>query len=144
MKSILGHSKNESLELIIGIILNILGGIFIGFVLSAPFVIWNWLLAVGFSISGIILEVRVISKHIYEIGEMRKEVGRSLDLLKQTNTDIQNQKNELEKMGKKTFSGFSSNTSSRPLEDDVQKLHNRLQRIEEYLRILFFYAKKVW
>ena len=65
-KSILIKSKNESIELTIGIILNIIGGIFIGLTFE-DFSIFYFVLAIIFTLTGIWLEIRVLRNHMDEL-----------------------------------------------------------------------------
>jgi len=163
LRNIIGYAKNDVLEIIIGVLLNIVGGVFIGSVYANPGSILFWCGAIGFTCLGIIFEVRVVAKHSYELNQMKKElelarkenldtiqkmknqqtlVDTASDELKSTVETIKETKEQLKEMEGKTFSRFSMG-SGRPLEDDIDRLHNRLQVVEEKLGISTFLKRRL-
>ena len=80
MKITVGHAKNDSAELTIGIVLNIFGGIFIGSIYGSPFWRLTLLGAISFTVAGIILEVRILAKDSSRHYNARDNQGKRLDL----------------------------------------------------------------
>jgi hypothetical protein len=156
LKITVGHARNDVLELAIGIVLNIIGGTMIG--LSAN---TFWLIALGVVQLGvgIILEIRVLAKHHHELQKLRQDLEKAAaqnaetlkkmeqqqgvidgatNKLNEAIKEIGRAKNEIEDIQKKSFSRSGSLSLSKPLEDDVQSLHNMLQKVEENWDLPFF------
>jgi hypothetical protein len=70
----------------------------------------------------------MINSATAKLNEATKEIGRAKD--------------EIEGIQKKSFSRSGSLSLFKPLEDDIQSLHNRLQKVEEKLGLAFFSQRK--
>jgi uncharacterized protein HemX len=160
LKITVGHAGNDILELAIGIVLNIIGGTLIG--LSAN-TLWLIILGVILLAVGIVLEIRVLAKHHHELRRLREDLEKAAaqntetlrkmeqqqgvidsatSKLNEATNEIDRAKNEIEDIQKKSFSRSGSLAVSRSLEDDIQSLHNRLQKVEEKLGLAFFSQRK--
>lgn len=99
MRNLVGHAKNEVIEIIIGVIFNIGGGIFIGATANA----FSWFflsLAITLSVVGIIFDVRVVAKHRHELKQVRDEIRTARKENQDTITKMREQQdviNEAEK-----------------------------------------------
>ena len=69
-------------------------------------------------------------------------IDSATNKLNEATNEIDRAKNEIEDIQKKSFSRSGSLAVSRSLEDDIQSLHERLQKIEEKLRFSFFSQRK--
>jgi len=158
----IGYAKYETLELLIGIILNVVGGIFIGKTFE-EFSFLFIILAIIITIIGIFLELRVLRKHIQELRSVRldisrankrnseaiKEINAQKELIQKAKYDldevsiqIKNQIEDLEKTKKDVFSSSITGRSSGALEDSVRKLRDRVQKIEEKLGFSSFIDRR--
>jgi septal ring factor EnvC (AmiA/AmiB activator) len=154
LKITVGYAKNDILELTVGIILSIVGGILIGSIYGNPS--WHLMLSgtVLFIGIGIILEIRVLAKHHYELQKVRIDIENArnqntetlekmekqqglingaTEKLNEATSQIDQAESEIEDIHKKSFSRYGSLTDSKSLEDDIQTFHERLQKVEEKL-----------
>jgi hypothetical protein len=160
LKITFGRARNDVLELAVGIVLNIIGGTTIGLSANTLWLIVLGIIQLGV---GIVLEVRVLAKHHYELQRLRQDLEEaaaqnaktlkkmeqqqelidcSTSKLNEATGEIDRAKNEIEDIQKKSFSRSGSLSLSKPLEDDIQSLHNRLQKVEEKLGLAFFSQRK--
>ena len=163
MKVTFGHARNDIVELTVGIVLNVIGGIFIGSIFNNP--VWYQILLTAILLpAGIILEIRVLARHHFELQKVRTDIEKARNENTQTLkkmekeqrlteqsenklTEAMNQidkaKNEIEDTQKKAFSRSRSLADSKSLEDDIQTLHERLQRVEEKLGFSSFLRRRL-
>jgi hypothetical protein len=154
----LGNAKYETSELIVGIILNVIGGIFIGKSFE-DFSLAFILPAIITTLIGILLEIRVLKKHIHDlrllksdlfeankknletIEEMKHQknlIENANEDLEELNVQIKNQIDDLEKIKKDVFSSSITGRSFGSLEDAVRRVRDRVQKIEEKLGLSSF------
>ena len=148
------------MELTIGIVLNVIGGIFIGSIFNNP--IWYQILLTAILLpAGIILEIRVLARHHFELQRVRTDIENARNENTQTLRKMEKQqrlienaenklteatnkaKDEIEDIQKKTFSRSRSLADSKSLEDDIQTIHERLQRVEERLGFSSFLRRRL-
>jgi predicted nucleic acid-binding Zn-ribbon protein len=72
----------------------------------------------------------------------QKVIDNATNKLNEATDEIKKAKNEIEDIQKKSFSRSGTLSLSKPLEDDIQNLHNRLQKVEEKLGLAFFSQRK--
>jgi hypothetical protein len=151
LKNIVGHSGNDVLELIAGIVLNIVGGTLVGLAVGNLFPVIFGLILIAI---GIIFEVRVVAKHRHELEELRNDlekaraqneetlvkmekqqtsINMASEKLVKTIEAVDKQKKEIEETQSRAFARFS--LTSRPLEESIRGISDRLQVIEEKLRL---------
>ena len=148
MRSFLSKSKNEPIELTIGILLNVIGGILIGFTFEES----SYLIpAIVFTLIGIWLEIRVLNTHIIELRKLKNDLKEATNESKKTIQEMGKQKGEIEKSKQdldhmkkeikaqintlkttreEIFSKNITNQSSPTIQDALDKLNNRITRIE--------------
>ncbi len=91
-----GRAKNETYELVFGNILFVIGGILFG--LGFANVEFNYFITWSIPIfaAGFILDVRVLRKFSFDIGNMKKSITNMTNAINQNITDIDKSKNEIE------------------------------------------------
>jgi hypothetical protein len=150
LKNFVGHANNEVIEIIIGVICNIVGGIFIGAAANQ----FSWLFlssAIAFSIAGIIFDVRVVAKHSHELRQVRDEIrfarienqntiakmreqqvviNEATKQLRDMIKSIKEHEKELKEIERKAFSFIGSRSRQKSLEDMIKRLDERLAAVE--------------
>ena len=103
MKITLGHAKNDIFELTLGIVLNVIGGIFIGYIYENPLWYQALFAAIIFLIAGVVLEIRVLAKHHFGLQRVRTGIDKAriqnsetLEKMKEQQNVVESATNELE------------------------------------------------
>jgi uncharacterized membrane protein (DUF106 family) len=129
----IGHAKNDILELTAGIILSIIGGILIGSVYSNP--LWHITLTgtIVFIGTGIILEIRVLAKHHYELRKVRTEIENARNQNMETLKKMEKQQGLINGATAKLNEATSQIDRSKSEIEDIQRKHFQ---ITDLLQIL--------
>jgi len=92
-----GHAKNETYELVFGNLLIGIGGFLSGLAFNNAELNYLTVSAIPIFIAGIILDVRVLRKFAFDVGNVQKSVVNLMNAINQNITDINKTKNEMEK-----------------------------------------------
>lgn len=130
MDVLTAHPKTENIEFVIGNILLFGGGWLTGF---------SEYSALGFVVGaiGFWLDIRVFRKTIVERGVYKKELENASKTLSETKNDLEQFANTIYKFGKDSGSIF------RPLEEQIESLEKKVEKLERDSRTSGHYGRIV-
>lgn len=127
-----GRAKNETYELVFGNLLIGIGGFLSGLGFSDSSLNYLIVSSIPIFVAGIILDVRVLRKFSFDIGNMKQSIENMTTAINQNITDIDNTKNEIDDTKDEIFESQNEiNKTKDHLDSTMKKLENAKEVLEK-------------
>lgn len=134
VKSVVGHAKNETYELVFGNFLIGIGGYLMGVAFNDNALNYLVVSAIPIFIAGIILDVRVLRKFSFEMSNVKQSILNQMNAINRNIDDIEKTKNSVENTHSKIIKTNNEIDRTQLYLDstmsDLKKAKNELEKLE--------------